>query len=156
MQTAREETIRVLLAEDDAVSRTLIARQLQSWGYLVDAYDNGTDAMMAIRKRGAPSVAIIDWEMPEMDGLEICRRVREGEWPVYIIMLTSHQDSNDLVAALETGAHDYLVKPCNPDELRARIKVGHRMIQLQISLAARVAELELATRRIRQLEGSVF
>lgn len=156
MPTVDHKPIRILLAEDDNVSRMLITRQLEGWGYLVDGYDNGSEAMMAIRKRGAPSVAIIDWEMPGMDGLEICRRVREAEWPIYIIMLTSRHNSKDLVEALESGAHDYLAKPCNPDELRARIKVGHRMIELQTTLAARVAELELATRRIRQLEGSVF
>lgn len=152
MMEERNEPFRVLLAEDEPVSRKLITGQLESWGYVVDPHTDGAEAMMAIRRRGAPKLAIIDWEMPGMNGLEICQRVSEGQWPIYLIMLTHRDGRDDLVAALEAGAHDFLTKPCDPAELRARLRVGERMITLQTELEARVMELQFATSKIHALE----
>lgn len=151
-----EEPSRILLAEDDDVSRKILAARIESWGYFCDAYSDGSAAMMAIRRKGAPKVAIIDWRMPEMDGLEICRRVREGEWPIYLIMLTAKERREDLVEALEAGAHDYLVKPCDPEELKARIRVGLRVIDLQLRLERRVRELEVAGKKIIDLQDRLY
>jgi len=97
---------------------------------------------MALRKKDAPTLAILDWMMPGMDGLEICRRIREVDRLLYIIMLTARGSKEDLVAGLGAGADDYLVKPFDKDELRARILVGRRVMGLQASLADRVKELE--------------
>ena len=155
MSSDQNEPVRVLLAEDEPVSRAMITRQLEGWGYFVDAYDDGSEAMMAIRRKGAPKVAIIDWEMPGMDGLEICRRVNEAQWPIYILMLTHRDSREDLVTALDTGAHDFLVKPCDPQELLARLRVGERMISLQTELEARLVELQFANRKIRDLESLI-
>ncbi len=150
-----QQPLRVLLAEDDQVAQQIIVKQLEGWGCEVEAYSDGARAMMAIRSADAPSLAILDWEMPEMDGLEICKRVKQVQWPVYIIMLTCHESREDLVRALEAGAHDYISKPCDPRELYARMRVGARTIRLQRQLEAKIEELKYATHRITELEDRI-
>jgi len=142
---------RILIAEDDAVSRELICARLAKWGYDVVATDNGADAMNALRKTDAPRLAILDWMMPGMDGLEICRRVRDVDRALYIIMLTARGTKENLIEGLGAGADDYLIKPFDKDELQARILVGLRVMALQATLAERVKELEWASAEIRQL-----
>ena len=127
-----------VVAEDDPVSRELISSRLVKWGYEVVATQNGTEAIMMLRKKDAPSLAILDWMMPGMDGPEICRRVREVDRSVYIIMLTARAHMEDLVEGLGAGADDYLAKPFDKDELHARILVGLRVMALQTALADRV------------------
>ena len=129
--------IRILVAEDDPVSLELICAQLLKWGYDVLPTQNGTDAIMALRKPDAPSIAILDWMMPGMDGLEICRRVREVDRLLYVILLTARGSTENLVEGLGAGADDYLVKPFNNDELRARILVGQRVMAMQAALTRR-------------------
>jgi DNA-binding response OmpR family regulator len=136
---------RILVAEDDAVSRELICTRLAKWGYDVVSTRNGSEAMAELRKKDAPSLAILDWMMPDMDGLEICRRVREVDRVLYVIMLTARDRPEDLVEGLGAGADDYLIKPFEKNELQARILSGLRVIALQVALAARVKELELAS-----------
>jgi DNA-binding response OmpR family regulator len=143
---------RILVAEDDAVSRELICTRLTKWGYEVTATQNGTEAMTALREKGAPSLAILDWMMPGMDGLEICRRVREVDRSIYLILLTARGSKENIVEGLGAGADDYLVKPFDKDELHARILVGLRVIALQAALADRVKELEAAAAEIRELK----
>jgi phosphoserine phosphatase RsbU/P len=133
---------RILVAEDDAVSRELICARLEKWGYEVIITENGITAMMALRKKDAPSLAILDWMMPGMDGLEICRRVRDVDRVLYIILLTARGSKANLLEGLRAGADDYLVKPFDKDELHARILVGLRVMALQTALAGRVKELE--------------
>jgi phosphoserine phosphatase RsbU/P len=133
---------KILVAEDDAVSRELICARLENWGYEVVATQNGTEAIMELRKSDAPSLAILDWMMPGMDGLEICRRSREADRALYVIMLTARGSKESLVEGLGAGADDYLVKPFEKDELHARIRVGLRVMASRASLAARVRELE--------------
>lgn len=130
------------MAEDDAVSRELICARLAKWGYEVIATQTGVEAIMALRRPDAPSLAILDWMMPGMDGLEICRRVREVDRLVYIILLTEHGSTEHLVEGLGAGADDYLTKPFNKDELRARILVGVRAVAAQRALAERLRTLE--------------
>jgi DNA-binding response OmpR family regulator len=106
--------------------------------------------MEAIRAQEGAALAILDWVMPGMDGLEVCRSVRASEKMVYIIMLSVRGGTEHLVEGLEGGADDYLVKPFDKNELLARLKVGLRVLNLQTSLANRVRELELAASEIRE------
>ena len=134
----------ILVAEDDPVSRELICTRLARWGYDVIVAQDGSEAMSVLRGKDAPALAILDWMMPGMDGLEICRRVREVNRVVYLILLTSLGGKENMIAGLNAGADDYLIKPFDKDELRARILVGLRAMALQAALAARVRELEAA------------
>ena len=133
---------RILVAEDDPVSRTLISSRLQKWGYDVVVTNDGVEAMAVLRGRNAPALAILDWSMPGMDGLEICRRLREVEKRIYIILLTAHGSKENMIEGLRAGADDYLVKPFHAEELRARILVGLRVMTSQGTLADRVEALE--------------
>jgi DNA-binding response OmpR family regulator len=142
---------RILVAEDDAVSRELIRSRLAKWGYKVTATRNGVEAMTELRKKDAPSMAILDWMMPDMDGLEICRRVREGDRMVYIILLTARGSKENIIEGLRAGADDYLVKPFHADELQARIVVGLRVMTLQQRLADQVKALQAAALKINSL-----
>jgi DNA-binding response OmpR family regulator len=133
---------RILVAEDDAVSRTLISSRLQKWGYNVVVTNDGAEAMAVLRGRDAPSLAILDWSMPGMDGLEICRRLREVDKRIYIILLTAHGSKENMIEGLRAGADDYLVKPFHAEELQARILVGLRVMTSHGTLADRVQALE--------------
>ena len=128
---------RILIAEDDPVSRELLCTRLEQWGYEVIVTTNGTEALMALRKRDAPTLAILDWMMPGMDGAEICRRIRDVDRRLYVIMLTARSTKENLVEGLGAGADDYLVKPFEKDELQARILVGARVMAMQTAIEDR-------------------
>ena len=130
------------------MSRKLISSRLTKWGYDVVITNDGTEAMTVLRRSDAPSLAILDWSMPEVDGLEICRRVRAVEKMVYIILLTARGSKENIIEGLRAGADDYLVKPFHAEELQARILVGLRVMTLQAALAARLTELEAAAEEI--------
>lgn len=132
------------MAEDDPVSRTLISSRLEKWGYDVAVTSDGLEAMAVLRERNAPSLAILDCSMPGMDGLKICRRLREAEKMVYIILLTARGTKENIIEGLRAGADDYLVKPFHAEELHARILVGLRVMTSQGTLADRVHALEVA------------
>ena len=140
---------RILVAEDDPVSRTLISSRLAKWGYDVVITHDGAEAMAVLRGRDAPSLAILDWSMPGMDGLEICRRLRDAERTTYIILLTAHGSKENIIEGLRAGADDYLIKPFHAEELQARILVGWRVIKAQETLTNRVQALETAASEIR-------
>jgi DNA-binding response OmpR family regulator len=133
---------RILVAEDDPVSRSLISTRLEKWGYDVVITHDGAEAMAVMRGRDAPTLAILDWSMPGMDGLEICRRLRQAEKTVYIILLTAHGGKEKTIEGLRAGADDYLVKPFHAEELHARILTGLRVMALQETLTDRVKALE--------------
>jgi DNA-binding response OmpR family regulator len=122
--------VRILIAEDDSTSRLLLTRVLESWGYEVAVTSDGEEAWAALQAEGAPRLAILDWMMPGMDGVEVCRRVRALETlqPPYIILLTALGDKDSVVTGLDAGADDYVGKPYDPEDLRARLEVGRRMI----------------------------
>ena len=124
--------MRVLIAEDDLTSRLLLQKVLLSWGYEVTVTKDGSEALQALEAEDAPRLAILDWMMPEMDGVDVCRRVRarETEQPPYIILLTALDDKDSVVTGLEAGADDYVGKPYDPGELRARVEVGRRLLEL--------------------------
>jgi diguanylate cyclase (GGDEF)-like protein len=130
--------MRILIAEDDVTSRTVLAGVLRKEHHQVEATANGAEAWQALQQPEAPSLVILDWEMPEMDGPEVVRRVRalETDRPPYIIMLTSRGEKADIIAGLDAGANDYLAKPFDPGELRARVEVGRRMLEMQAALLA--------------------
>jgi len=146
--------MKILIAEDDPVSRCYLEVTLVKWGYEVSAVCDGNQAWQALQE-DSPSIAILDWMMPGIDGAEICRRLRaiQTQTTTYVIMLTAKTEKKDVVQGLEAGADDYLIKPFDRQELRARIGVGIRIVDLQRSLADRVVELESALSRVKQLQG---
>ena len=147
--------MRILIAEDDAVSRRRLEATLQKWGYEVLAVEDGLAAWEVLQGEMPPPLAILDWMMPGMDGIEVCRKVRERSpsRPLYIIVLTARGSREDVVAGLQAGGDDYVTKPFDREELHARVRVGLRVLQLQMNLADRVRELEEALARVKQLQG---
>jgi len=145
----------ILIAEDNATSRALLQAILQKWGYQVTAVKDGMEAWEILREEAAPAIAVLDWMMPEMDGFEVCRRVVEIEKrnPPYLILLTGRDSKEDISAGLEAGASDYITKPFDDNELRARIRVAERMIRLQDSLHRKIAELQDAVNHVKTLQG---
>jgi two-component system, cell cycle response regulator len=128
--------VKILLADDDPVSRRLMERMLQRGGYEVITVENGREAARELTAAGGPRLALIDWMMPELDGPAVCREVRsriDGAY-VYILLLTSKQSSEDIVKGLQAEADDYLTKPCHPAELKARLHTGRRILQLEDKL----------------------
>jgi len=147
--------MRILIADDDYVSRVVLAEALRKNGHEVIEAVDGAAAWQAMQKPDAPSLAILDWMMPVMDGLDLVRRIRsmQSSQSPYLIIVTVKDAKADLVMALDSGADDYLAKPFDAAELRARIEVGRRMIELQEQLAAQVSELRRALEHIRTLHG---
>ena len=146
--------MKILLAEDDPVFATLLRRLLEGEHEVILARD-GAEAWDTLLSEDAPQLAVLDWLMPRMDGIELCRRVRQQPEMAskYMILLTSRDQIKDVLTGFEAGADDYLVKPCNPEELRARVRVGCRVVGLQSALAAHVAQLQQALASVRQLQG---
>lgn len=137
--TAKKTSI--LIAEDDRICREVLACRLTQAGYRVVVTCDGESAIQELRKPDAPTVAILDWLMPGMDGPTICKRMRDANRSIYLILLTSRTSKKDVVEGLDSGADDYLVKPFENGELLARVKVGFRIIGMQRTLADQVAAL---------------
>ena len=125
--------MRILIAEDDFTSRSILTAILKKWGYDPVVTEDGEAAWDALQQPDAPRLVLLDWNMPGMDGLEVCRRLREHETPnpPYVILLTGRGEKGDIVQGLEAGANDYVAKPYDNEELQARIRVGQRMLELQ-------------------------
>lgn len=136
--------MRILIAEDDLTSRIILESILKKWGFTPVITSNGKQALEALKSPEGPRLAILDWQMPEMNGIEVCRRIRgiETPHPPYLIVLTSRDEKKDIVKALEAGANDFISKPYDNDELQARINVGQRMVQLQSDLVQAYRDLE--------------
>jgi len=147
--------MKILIAEDDLVSRTVLERTLHDWGHEIVVVCDGEEAWNALRQDDAPKLAVLDWMMPVLDGLEVCRRLQslQRAEPTYIVMLTALHRKEDVVAGLDGGANDFITKPFDRKELHARIRVGERMILLQRTLAERVVALEAALAQVKQLQG---
>ena len=128
--------MRILVADDDLTSRLVLAGMLRKWGHDVTVMADGAETWDAMQRPEAPPLAILDWMMPGLSGLELCNRVRglQSDQLPYLILLPSKGEKADIVAGLEAGADDYLAKPFDPGELRARVEVGRRMIDLQARL----------------------
>jgi len=127
--------MRILIADDEAMSRTLLQATLKRLGHEVVAVADGTAAIAALLAPDAPRLAILDWMMPGASGLEVCREIRQrAEAYVYVVLLTARDSAEDLVTGLDAGADDFLTKPFNAGELRARLRSGARVIDLQTNL----------------------
>jgi sigma-B regulation protein RsbU (phosphoserine phosphatase) len=151
------EKVKILIAEDEFTTRMIVQVCLESLGYRVEGVTNGTEAWEILKESDAPHIAILDWEMPEIDGVEVCRRVKEMEIenPPYIILLTARDSKTDIVKGFDAGADDYMTKPFNDNELRARVRVAERLVRTQSSLSESVAELRDALNQLEMQEGRV-
>ena len=150
--------MKILVAEDDAVTRKLLVVTLERLGWDVIQAEDGNAAWQAfetLKGKDAPELAVLDWMMPGVEGIEICRRLRTtpGFELVYVILVTSRGGKEDLSYGLAAGANDYITKPFDPVELQARVRVGERMVRLQRSLAARITEVEAALAHVQRLQG---
>ena len=149
--------MKVLVADDDRIAATVLSQTLRQWEFDVTVVSDGAEALRHLLALGpsTPALAILDWMMPNLEGADVCRRVRL-EMPLanmYLMLLTSLESRGHIIAGLDSGADDYLVKPFDPDELRARINVGLRVIALQERLAERVTELQEALANVKVLHG---
>jgi diguanylate cyclase (GGDEF)-like protein len=125
--------MKILIADDDPLSRRLLEKTLERAGYEVIAVSDGRQAVKSLSATDPPRLALLDWMMPELDGPGVCREIRKRREQnyVYMILLTSRQSKEDTVVGLESGADDYLVKPFNADELKARLRTGERILLLE-------------------------
>lgn len=125
--------MKILIAEDEPISRRLLEASLNEWGYDVLVTSDGSEAWELIEKHDAPSLVISDWMMPHMDGLELCRKIRQMERTgyIYFIILTAKGRKEDIIEGLEAGADDFLIKPFDREELKCRTRTGERIIELE-------------------------
>jgi diguanylate cyclase (GGDEF)-like protein len=135
--------MRILIADDDGISRAMMGMMLRQMGYEVVSAVNGRDALEKLLDADGPRLALLDWMMPEMDGPEVCRKIRaaNGQLYVYLILLTSKDTPEALVEGLDAGADEYLTKPCNSDELKARLRTGERILHLEDKLVSAREEM---------------
>jgi len=140
--------MRVLLAEDELVSSRKLVSMVRSWGYETLLVNDGTKAWDVLQQPDTPRLAVLDWMMPGLDGPEVCRRLRQREEPyVYVLLLTSRGEKEDVVVGLDAGADDYVTKPYSPLELRHRLNAGRRIIELQERVEAQKDEIRALARK---------
>jgi len=146
--------MKVLVAEDDAFYSRILQSVLRD-EYEVLIAEDGTRAWEMLQAAEAPRLALLDWQMPGLDGLEVCRKVRAHPTMngFYLVIATVRQSLEDVLAGFEAGANDYITKPFHAQELRARLRVGRRVVELQAALASRVVQLQEALSRVKQLQG---
>ena len=128
--------MKILIAEDNLTTRRILESILVKWNYDVVSACDGNEAWEKLQEKDPPKLIILDWMMPGINGVEICRRLRRADpaEPMYIILLTARDEKNDIVEGLGAGADDYIAKPFDTEELRARIDVGRRVVELQTAL----------------------
>ena len=146
--------MKLLIAEDDFTTRTMLQSVMTRWGYEVQAVEDGHAALAALALPNSPRLALLDWTMPGLDGVEVCRKLRALEFaePPYLILLTARTQKEDIVVGLQAGANDYIAKPYDTGELQARLAVGVRMVELQSALALQITERD---NLIRQLQAAL-
>src|ERR1051326_7247831 len=134
--------MKILIAEDDPIPCRLLQATLTKWEYEVVIARDGDEAWQILQTEEAPKIAILDWLMPGMDGVEVCRQVRQRKDApyVYIILLTSKDRKEDIVEGMEAGADDYLIKPFETHRLQVRLRAGRRIIDLQTALLSSLEE----------------
>ena len=128
--------MKILIAEDDPTSRMILEAVVSEWGYEPTAVEDGAQALTVLKAEEPPRLLLLDWEMPKLNGLALCKLIREEDTsnPPYIILLTGRSDTEDIVTGLKFGANDYISKPFENAELQARLQVGKRMLDLQDEL----------------------
>jgi len=147
--------MRVLIAEDNVVTAARLRGLTHSWGYDAVITTDGPATLAALESPDAPRLILLDWVMPGMDGVEVCRWIRQradGEH-AYVIMLTARAEHKDMVEGFAAGADDFLVKPFDADELRSRLKAAARIVDLQVRLAANIGALTSALASVKTLKG---
>ncbi|MFA6566839.1 MAG: response regulator [Victivallales bacterium] len=146
----------VLVADDDIITRRLVENIMQKNGYDTVSCQNGNEAWEHLNNPEGPKLAILDWIMPGIQGIEICKRVREQKLKIspYLIILTaSKNEKKDVLETFRAGANDYIEKPFDSNELIARVKLGEKLITLQVELSERLKSLEEAYQHIKTLQG---
>lgn len=149
--------MKILIADDDVTSRLILQSILQKWDFEVLAMADGVEAWNTLRSPDAPLIALLDWEMPGIDGIELCRRVKSLDRinPIHVIILTGRGSKEDTVLGLDSGADDYITKPFNDSELRSRIGVAERLTRIQVNLTRKIAELAEALEHVKTLQGII-
>jgi DNA-binding response OmpR family regulator len=148
--------MKILIAEDDPLTLKMMTNLMEDWGYETVPVSSGNAAWEVFQQKDAPSLAVLDWHMPGFRGDELCRKLRSemAHKPCYLILITAKNTrAEDRVEGLNAGADDYLPKPFDLPELRARLQVGERVLKLQVELSNRVQELENLLSQIQQLRG---
>ncbi len=145
---------RILVADDDETSLRMVTFLLEKFGYEVLTATNGNEALAEMRGPDAPPIAILDWVMPELNGVDVIRLIRgQTGFRPYLLLLTVKDETQDKVEGLEAGADDYLIKPIDPAELRARVNVGERILDMQRRMDHQVHDLKNALDEIKALKG---
>ncbi len=143
--------MRILVADDDTTTRKMVSAMLRKWGYTVLTASTGDEAWAVLTSENAPRMAILDWVMPGLDGVEICRKVRRElssrDRYLYLILLTAKTSRQEIVSGLEAGSDDYMVKPFDPSELQVRVGIGKRIIQLHKELVEAKEALRIQATR---------
>lgn len=149
--------MKLLIAEDEYTTRLTVQVILEQWGYRVDSVEDGASAWEVLKKPDGPQIAILDWEMPGMDGVELCNKVKmlDRDTPVYVIMLTGRDDQNDILQGFDAGADDYITKPFDENELRARVRVAERLVSIQEELAISNDELRSVLNHVETLQSNL-
>ena len=149
--------MRIIIAEDDDNTRLFLFFALKKFGHEVSQSKNGLEAWEIFKQPDSPKILILDWMMPVMDGITLCKKIREEQTnhPPYIIILTSKNSPEDTLEALRAGADEFLIKPINPAVLRARVDVGKRIISLQESLNKHIEDLQNALDEVSTLQGLI-
>ncbi|MDC0358047.1 response regulator transcription factor [Oligoflexia bacterium] len=149
--------MKILIADDDAISRKVLTMNLKKWGYETVVAKDGTEAWEMLEGEAPPRMAILDWVMPGIDGLEICRRLRADETKrgIYVVLLTGKSDKSFVAQAIEVGVNDYMSKPFDLGELRIRILSGERVLDLQCGLADKVEKLQEAKQKIEKMQSII-
>jgi two-component system cell cycle response regulator len=142
--------MRILIAEDDVTSRLILENMLTKWGYDVVSATDGNDAWKKLQEEDSPKLVILDWMMPGMEGIEICRKIRENsksdDQYTYVALLTAKESKENIVTGMDAGADDYITKPFDMHELRVRVRAGQRIVQLQSELLEAKKDMEIQSR----------
>jgi phosphoserine phosphatase RsbU/P len=147
--------MQILIAEDEPLSRRLLEIALEKSGHTIITSSNGNEVMERLNEMPSVSMAILDWMMPGRSGLDVCKEIKARDIysSIYVIMLTAKNSAEELAEALDSGADDFIAKPFNALELRARIRAGERMVRLHKAMLDNIAELQTALTHVRQLQG---
>ncbi|MEJ2057436.1 MAG: response regulator transcription factor [Desulfofustis sp.] len=150
--------MKILIAEDEYTTRLMVQVSLEDWGYSVESTKDGNEAWALLKLNNQVEIAILDWEMPGLNGVELCRRIKnmKRSSPIHVILLTARDSRNDISKGFDAGADDYITKPFNNDELRARIKVAERIVTIQSSLNNSLQELKQALNVIDSYQEQIL